>query len=105
MVRHSAAHRLCTRDGGAEAGVHEAPRRLLGVELGCADKAPAVADAPPVAAERLHHAVAIEPMPVALTVALIQRRAIAVQRAAQLARPVAFNVERIAGEVGPGQPA
>ena len=91
--------RRVARDRRAEGRQQEAPGVVLGGELGRSHQAADVADAALGKGELLHHAVAVEPVPVALAGALEERRAVAIEAAAQSGRPAAGDGERRAAQI------
>ena len=92
--------RRVARDRRAEGRVEKATGLALGGELGRAHQAADVGDAAAGEGELLHHAVAVEPVVVALAVALEQGRPVAIEAAAQAGRPAAGDGERFAAQVG-----
>jgi hypothetical protein len=83
------ARRWPAFDVRAQRGHQEAASTLFGLQLLRAHQAPAVADAPLADAELLHHAITVKPVVVALTLAFVQSRAVAVEAPLQVSRPAA----------------
>jgi len=91
VERVGATGRRAVVDAGTEGAPHETALGLFELQLGGAHQPAAMADAAVADGELLHHAVAVEPVVVALAAALMQRRAVAVEAAAQPRRPAAAH--------------
>ena len=86
-----AAHRGTVVDGRRKAREEPAPRLGLAHELRGCEHAGAVRDPAALEAKRLHHAVAVEQVPVPKSEALVHRRSVAVERPLQPGRQMPLD--------------
>ena len=94
------AHRSRVLDDGPEPGIHPATGRTLAGELGRFQHPPPVGHGGAVEAERVDHAVPVEPMAVAKAEAFVHRRPVAIERPVQVRRQPSLDAGRAGEPVG-----